>query len=238
VGSKDDNLQTPTMERMKALARVKAAAEKLKSAGTSTAAYGQHRPMPLEIARSIVERWPDAPKMTAEQLLEHYGAPHEATASKLFWYGTGPWARMELTADHVLHNFPTPHVDYFTQFVSYPVPPARASDLAAFDGSVIVDRTAGQLGSRCDHEAFNTLTLNLAVEIIEGTRTVEDARDLYAQTAAAYVMGRDAPYAERLLFMPASGGTADPDEAVIAPAMAEQMIEKVKDAFGAGDTPQ
>ncbi|MBT2596445.1 hypothetical protein J7I92_14560 [Arthrobacter sp. ISL-72] len=238
MGSKDDNLQTPTMERMNSLATVKAAAEKLKSAGTSTAAYGQQQRVPLETAQSIVDHWPAAPKMTAAQLLEHYGPPHEATPSKLFWYATGPWAKMELTADHVLHNFPTPHVDYFTQFVSYQVPPHRASDLAAFDGSVIVDRTAGQLGSRCDHEAFNTLTLNLAVEIIEGTRSVEDARDLYAQTAAAYVMGRDAPYAERLLFTPAAGGAADPDEAVIAPAMAEQMIEKVKDAFGAGDTPQ
>ena len=238
MGSKDDNLQTPTMDRMKALATVKAAAEKLKSAGTSTAAYGHHQPVPLETARSIVDHWPDAPKMTAAQLLERYGPPHEATPTKLFWYMTGPWARMELTADHVLHNFPTPHVDYFTQFVNYEVHPQKASELAAFDGSVIVDRTAGQLGSRCDHEAFNTLTLNLAVEIIEGTRSVDDARELYAQTAAAYVMGRDAPYAEQLLFTPATGDTADPDESVIAPAMAEQMIEKVKDAFGAGDTPQ
>lgn len=237
MGSKDDNLQTPTMERMKALATVKAAAEKLKSAGASTAAYGQDQQVLVETARSIIDSWPEAPKMTAAQLLEHYGPPHEATPTKMFWYGIGPWSKMELTADHVVHNFPTPHVDYFTQYVSYPVPPARAADLAAFDGSVIVDRTAGQLGSRCDHEAFNTLTLNLAVEIIEGKRNVEDARELYAQTAAAYVMGRDAPYAERLLFTPVTDA-ADPDEAVIAPAMAEQMIEKVKDAFGAGEAPR
>ncbi|WP_146755366.1 hypothetical protein [Arthrobacter sp. AQ5-05] len=237
MGSKDDNLQTPTMERMKALATAKAAAEKLKSAGTSASTYGQQGRVPLATAQSIVDHWPEAPKLTATQLLEHYGPPHEATPSKLFWYATRPWARMELTADHVLHNFPTPHVDYFTQFVSYQVPPGRASDLAAFDGSVIVDRTSGQLGSRCDHEAFNTLTLNLAVEIIEGKRSLEDARELYAQTAAAYVMGRDAPYAERLRFTPVAG-SADPDESVIASAMAEQMIEKVKDTFGAGDPPQ
>jgi hypothetical protein len=236
MGSKDDNLQTPTMERMRAMAAVKAAAERLKAAGAA-ARYGKDHQVPLEDARSIIEQWPEAPKMTAEQVLEHYGAPHEATPTKLFWYGTGPWARMELTADHVLHNFPTPHVDYFTQYVSYPVPPERAADLTAFDGSVLIDRTAGQLGSRCDHEAFNTLTLNLAVEIIEGTRGVEDARKLYAETAAAYVMGRDAPYAERLLFTPAMEGSGDPDESVIAPAMAEQMLEKVKDAFGAGETP-
>ncbi|HEY1158709.1 MAG TPA: hypothetical protein VGE95_20810 [Arthrobacter sp.] len=71
------------------------------------------------------------------------------------------------------------------------------------------------------------------MEIIEGERSVEDARQLYARTAA-WVMGRDVPYAVRLLVTPASGGAADPDASVVTPAMVEQMIEKVKDAFGAG----
>ncbi len=145
---------------------------------------------------------------------------------------------MELTADEVLHHFPTPHTDYFTQYVDYPVRADKASELVAFDGSVIIDRTAGQIGACCDHEAFNTLTLNLAVEIIEGRRSVDDARRLYAETAAAYSMGRDAPYAERLLFTPQTDRTADPDEAILAESMGHQMVEKVKDALGAGDTPQ
>ncbi len=81
---------------------------------------------------------------------------------------------MVLTADEVVHNFPTPHTDFLTQYVDYPVPAAKASDLLAFDGSVILDRTAGQVGARCDHEAYNTLTLNLAGEIIEGRRTVAE----------------------------------------------------------------
>ncbi len=145
---------------------------------------------------------------------------------------------MELTADEVLHHFPTPHTDYFTQYVDYPVRADKASELVAFDGSVIIDRTAGQIGACSDHEAFNTLTLNLAVEIIEGRRSVDDARRLYAETAAAYSMGRDAPYAERLLFTPPTDRTADPDEAILAESMGHQMVEKVKDALGAGDTPQ
>ncbi|MGK5446272.1 hypothetical protein, partial [Streptomyces radiopugnans] len=84
---------------------------------------------------------------------------------------------------------------------------------------------------------YNTLTLNLAVEIIEGRRTVADARHLYGETAAAYVMGRPAPYAEKLLFTPQEG-TADPDESVIPESMAHQIAEKVKDVFGAGETPK
>jgi hypothetical protein len=237
MGSKDDNLQTPTAQRVKSMMAVKAAAERLKAEGTAIGAYPRSESVTMDTARSVIERWPDAPKMTAGPLLDHYGAPDEATPSKLFWYRKGPWSRMELTADVVVHNFPTPHVDYFTQYVRYAVPPARASDLVAFDGSVILDRTTGEIGARCDHEAFNTLTLNLAVEIIEGQRTVDDARTLYAETAAAYMLGRPAPYAEKLLFTPTGDGAADADEAIIAPEMASQMVEKMKDAFGAGETP-
>lgn len=100
---------------------------------------------------------------------------------------------MELTADEIVHDFPTPHTDYLTQYVDYPVPADKASELRQFDGSVLLDRTAGQIGARCDHEAYNTLTLNLAGEIIEGKRSVDDARRFYGETAAAFVMGREAP---------------------------------------------
>ncbi len=135
-------------------------------------------------------------------------------------------------------QLPHPHTDYLTQYVDYRIPPAKASLLVEFDGSVLVDRTAGEIGARCDHEAFNILTLNLAHELITGTRTLEEARQLYAETASAYVMGRDVPYAERLLFSPAEGETGDPDEAMAAAAMAHQMVEKAKDVVGgSGDVP-
>jgi hypothetical protein len=238
MGSKDDHLQTSTTERMEAMATVKASAKRLQSQGSAAAELGQRQSVSPEAAHSIIEQWPDAPRRTAEKILKHYGPPNEATPSKLFWYRVGPWSRMELTADEVLHHFPTPHTDYFTQYVDYRVSATKAGELVAFDGSVIVDRTAGQIGARCDDEAFNTLTLNLAVEIIEGRRSVEDARRLYAETAAAYSMGRDAPYAERLLFAPPTGQTADPDEAILADSMIHQMVEKTKDTFGAGSTPR
>jgi hypothetical protein len=238
MGSKDDNLGTSTRDRLKAMMTVKAAANRIKSEGQAISAHGQRQSFPLEEARAIVEGWPDAPRSTAEKLLSHYGAPNEGTPTKLFWYAVAPWTRMEISADEVVHNFPTPHVDYVTQYLFYRVPAARAGDLIAFDGSVIIDRTTGELGVRCDDEAFNTLTFNLAVEIIDGRRTVEQARELYAETAAAYAMGRDAPYAEGLLFAPQDESAADPDESIIAPQMVEQMMEKAKDLFGAGETPR
>jgi hypothetical protein len=237
MGSQDDHLNTPTQERMSELMTVKSSARRLKSEGGSASELGQQQSVPLDQVQATVQSWPEAPKKAAEKLLKHYGAPNEATPTKLFWYRVSPWSRIELTADEVLHSFPTPHVDYLTQYVDYPISADKAADLVKFDGSVIVDRTAGQIGARCDNEAANTLTLNLAVEIMEGRRTVEDARELYAETLAAYSMGRDAPFAERLLFEPRTG-TADPDEEILRGAMVDQLGEKLKDAFGKGDTPQ
>lgn len=238
MGSKDDNLEMSTSERVSSLATSQLSARALQARGAAGREPGQQRTVPTSEAQAIVDGWPEAPKKTAEKILEHYGAPNEATPTKLFWYRVGPWSRMELTADEVLHNFPTPHTDYITQYVDYRVPPEKISELVAFDGSALVDRTAGQIGARCDHEAYNTLTLNLAVEIIEGRRSVEDARRFYGETAAAFVMGRPAPYAEKLQFTPPSGETADPDEAIIAQAMVDQAIEKAKDVLGVGRQPQ
>jgi hypothetical protein len=238
VGSEDDNLSLSTRERMASLASAQSSARELQAEGSGASELGQQQSIPAGDARRIVEQWPEAPRKAAHKLLDHYGPPNEATPTKLFWYRAERWSRIELTADEVVHNFPTPHTDYLTQYVDYPVPAQKASELVAFDGNVIIDRTAGQLGARCDHEAYNTLTLNLAVEIIEGRRSVEDARRFYGETAAAFAMGRPAPYAERLLFDPSTDETADPDEAVIGRSMAHQVVEKVKDVFGAGEPPE
>jgi hypothetical protein len=238
MGAGDDNLGTQTRERMGLLMKTQASAERFKAQGTSASELGPEYSVGRSEAEAIIADWPAAPKTVGEKLIDHYGPPNEATPTKLFWYRNGPWARTELSADEVVHNFPTPHTDFLTQYVDYPVDTQRASELVRFDGSVIIDRTAGQIGSRCDHEPFNMLTLNLAVEIMEGRRTVEDARELYGDTAAAFVMGRDAPYAEKLLLDQPAGNTADPDESIVASDMVEQMKEKTKDLVGEGETPR
>ncbi len=234
MGSKDDTLRMDTAERMGALATTKASAERLKMEGVDHTELGAEHRLELAEAQTLIARWPEAPRKAAEKLLDHYGPPNEATSTKLFWYRNGPWRRTVITADEIVHDFPTPHTDYLSQYINYGIPPEKVGHLVAFDGSVLVDRTAGELGARCDHEAFNILTLNLAHEIVTGQRTVEEARKVYAETASAFVMGRDAPYAERLLFTPPEGPTGDRDEAMAAEAMTHQAFEKAKDALGGG----
>lgn len=184
---------------------------------------------------AILSTWDAIPQKVAKRTIEKYGPPNEATASRLIWYETGPWKRTTVYRDEVPHNFPKPHTDVLEQFIDYHVPPIKAGEIAAYDGSVIVERTKGEVSARCDMEEMNFLALNLMHEIVTGRRTVEDARKFYAETAVAFVMNRPAAYTEKLLFEVSRGGMADPDETLIAEPMLHQMKEKVKDVFS-GET--
>ncbi|SFQ73061.1 hypothetical protein SAMN05421810_11536 [Amycolatopsis arida] len=216
-----------TPQRLEALARTKASALRHEVTGDGGTELGARYVVNPDEVQSLVDAWPQAPRTTAERLLTRYGPPNEVTPTKLMWYRNGPWRRTVLTADEIVHHFPTTHTDFLSQYVDYRVPPDACVDLLRFDGSVLIDRTAGELGARCDSEAMNILTLNLAHDIVTGERDVAGAREHYAETAAAYHLGRPAPDAERLRFA-VEGPTADPDENVMAAALAHRAAEKMK----------
>ncbi len=224
-----------TGERMAALAGAKADAWQHKARGEHETEEAARYTMDLGGVEALIENWPAAPKTAAQQMLEQYGPPNEATPTKLFWYGNGPWKRTIVTSDVLIHNFPTTHSDFITNYIDYAVPVDKFDELAAFDGSCLVDRTAGEVGARCDTESANVLTLNLMHDIVTGKTTVEAAREAFAEHSAAFVLGRSAPYAERLQFTVPRGGTEDPDESMIAGAMARQMVGKAKDLLTGGE---
>lgn len=192
---------------------------------------GARHTVALAEVERIIDSWPDPPRRVARQMLDKYGQPNEATPTKLFWYRNGPWKRTEITSDVVAHNFPAPHTDFLTQVIDYRVPPEMIHLISMWDGSVVVDRTKGEVAARCDAEAANVLAMNLVHEIVTGKRTVEEARQITAENTVAYSLGRSAPYAERLLFDVPRGGTEDLDASMIAPAAVRQAAGKVKDVI-------
>ncbi|MFD2922804.1 hypothetical protein [Halobacillus naozhouensis] len=144
------------------------------------------------------------------EMIEKYGSPNEATMSRLIWYNNGPWKRTIVYRDTVPHNFPTPHPDFLEQVIDYRIPVHLADELTWFDGSVYIDRTAGEVSAKCHMEAMNTLSLNLVHDIVIGTRTVDKARMFYAEVAENYAKSQQTcPYTERLLF-PEQRLTNDP----------------------------
>jgi hypothetical protein len=128
----------------------------------------------------------------------------------------GPWKRIVAQRAHWEHRFPAPHHDLVESFIDYRVPPESFTPLARFDGSVMAERTAGELSARCHDEQANMLALNLAHEIIQGSRTVEEARAYYAKEFLDARRKAPTPYMERLRFDGPPGASPDPDERVLS----------------------
>jgi hypothetical protein len=168
----------------------------------------------MAAANDIVADWPEESKEAAQLVMQAHGQPDEACASLLIWHERGPWRRIMAYREYDRHEFPAPHIDSVESFIPYNVPTEKVSELAAFDGSVVVNRTRGELSARCHDEQANFLALNLAHDIVTGQKTVQEARDYYAYEFLAYRRGDPTPYMDGLHFIPQGAG--DPDERTIS----------------------
>jgi hypothetical protein len=160
---------------------------------------------------SAITDWPERPRQVAKKIAAAYGQPDEVTPTMLVWHDTGPWKRTIVYREEVKHDFPKPHTDIVEQVIDYKVPVDKFDDLAAFDGSVIVERTKGEMSARCDDEKMNFLAINLANDVVTGAQDADGARRAYAEAAMA-VMKKKAPaYTRKLQFTP-ERDTGDPDQ--------------------------
>lgn len=175
-----------------------------------------------------IREWPEQSREAAKLVIDQYGEPQEVTASRLVWHRPGPWKRIVASRAFFQHDFPAPHTDSVESVIDYRVPPEKASEIAAFDGSVIIERTAGEVSARCHDEQANFLALNLMHDIVTGSKTVEDARRYYAKEFADYRRKKPTPYMERLHFRPADGGAADPDTRMLSDDDLAQAVEEGK----------
>jgi hypothetical protein len=184
----------------------------------------------VDQVKQVVSDWKEQPRKVAMEMMNKYGAPQEVTEQRLVWHNNGPWKRTELINEEIDHDFPLPHKDMLLQVVEYQVPADKFDELAAFDGSVIVDRTRGEIGARCDKEAANILALNLAHEVTNGKRSVEEARKVYAEQIVAMASGEPAPLMASLQFQPQQNAGFE-DKTILS----ESTVQKVKEAMSSGN---
>ncbi len=162
----------------------------------------KHQHVDETTVKELLKNYSKTSQEVAEKMIKMYGQPNEATASMLVWHNNGPWKRTVLHSQEIAHHFPIPHKDVLEQFVDLDVDPEHYTALAEYDGSVMLARTEGEISARCDKEPMNILALNLAYDIIEGKKTVEEAREFYAKTAARAMKGDMDPYTQKLTFSP------------------------------------
>ncbi|MCA1574073.1 MAG: hypothetical protein LC770_05950 [Acidobacteria bacterium] len=160
----------------------------------------------------IIAGWKSKPQEVARTIIAKYGQPNEATAMRLVWHNNGPWKRTELVNEEVPHSFPKPHPDMLKQTISFRVPSDKFDELAEYDGSVVVERTKGEIAARCDKEEANFLALNLANEIATDKRSVKDARNFYAEAIREM---KHMEYMKGFLFQVSNSEQGDADKEVM-----------------------
>lgn len=171
--------------------------------------------------------WSDASRIAMNMMIRKYGQPEEKTASMAMWKNNGPWKMTIVYAKVFSHDFPMPHSDVVQQWIDYKVPPEKFDDLAMFDGSVVCNRTTGEISARCDKEEANFLALNLAHDIIKDNKDVNKARDEYAKAIKDLINGSKPDYTQKLMFSSGLGGTTDTDKK--SDIITSDDIKKAKD---------
>lgn len=172
-------------------------------------------PMSMPAMQAMLAGWPDKSREAAMDMMAKYGPPQEVTASMLKWRNNGPWKWTTVSRETIPHSFPMPHPDLLEQAIDYRVPLGKYDDLARYDGSVIVERTKGQLSARCDKEGANFLAVNLAHDVATGRKSVDQARAYYAAAMKRFMSTNQMdPYMRGLAFQP-QPNSGDPDRAVM-----------------------
>ena len=180
--------------------------------GMSTTKQGQGRMNAAQVDR-MVAAWPKASREAVAFLTKKYGQPAAVTADAAIRGTAGLWKRTLVLREEVTHNVPMPHTDVMQQWVDYRAPAGKYDELAAYDGSVVMERIAGEMSARCDKEGANFLAVNLADEVARGKRSVDDARMKYGEQIMAMKAGKPAPCTTGLRF-PVAAMTEDADKAL------------------------
>lgn len=168
-------------------------------------------PVEKGAADAIVAEWPERPRLGAQMMMAKYGPPHEASPVKLVWHNQGPFKRIMVTRLETNHDFPKPHMDFLEHTIDYRVPSDKSDELLAYDGSVTLSRTNGEMSARCDLEGHNILTLNLAHDIVTGKTDAAGARKAFSDNVVLDMLGKDPAYVTALQFQPMKANVMDAD---------------------------
>lgn len=182
-------------------------------------------PVTQEGLTQMTESWPEPSRAAITSLNSKYGLPSAVTEDMVVWNASGPFKRTIVFKEEVNHQFPIQHSDVLMQTVDYRVPLDKVDELSKFDGSILVDRTKGEISARNDKEEMNILSLNLADKIVRGEMTVEQARREYSKNAEAFAAGTSSELISSLTFK-SEGNTQDPDTMMQSQEAGQPVIRK------------
>jgi len=164
-------------------------------------------------AAKLTSGWPDSSMSAAKEIISKYGDPQEATTDSLIWRNVAPFKKIIVHKEVYSHRFPLLHQNALEHVVDYKADLNRVDDVWRYNGSIVLDRTKGEMSSFANNEAMNILGLNLAHDVLSGKISADAARIIFGKETMNYLNGKKTAQISVLRF----GNqfqTADPGESV------------------------
>jgi hypothetical protein len=190
--------------------------------------------------------WDQEQLQAVRTLISKYGPPDGGTMELILWNNPRPMGRdsspgatggasnqfkkIIVHKEPVDHRFPKPHKDFLETIVAFKVPVDKISEIADFDGSIMVNRTRGTVSSTCNSEEANILALNVAHDIASGEKSASEARDFFTKTIMAFKEGGEKPQAVTVLLFRPDPNAADagtPGRVLGTPEMPDRDKDKL-----------
>ncbi|MBI5240749.1 MAG: hypothetical protein HY926_09775 [Elusimicrobia bacterium] len=155
-------------------------------------------------ARAVAQTagWSSLSRLVARQTIEKYGPPDYVLADRLQWDAHRPWKRIV-----VFNALAAP----LEQAVGYEGSTRGLTGPVLFPYGSSAYSDGRDLAARSNSEELNRLCLNLADDIVQGRRSVAEARRLYRRTVSLALSGKASPYMDRLRLPVAAPETSRTD---------------------------
>jgi hypothetical protein len=174
----------------------------------------------------IMKEWSVGPRQAAQQIRSKYGEPSEGSMHMLAWENKDPWRRIEVRNEEVEHKFPKKHTECTLFTLEHSFPSEKTKDLVELNGSMLFDKTKGQVIIRAKDEQTAITELNIANNLAQGVLSLEDAKQLAAQEIQKVEQALPSQYSQKLAFRPKK--SADPGEPVTSmPSDLKDEVEKI-----------
>jgi hypothetical protein len=164
-------------------------------------------------AASLTSGWPESSATAAKEMIGKYGNPTETTSESLIWRNFAPFKEIIVHKAVYNHRFPLLHQNSLEHVVDYKAPMDKIDDVWRYNGSIVLDRTKGEMSSFADNEAMNVLGLNLAHNVLTGRMGADAARVTFGKETLNYMNGNKTAYTQVLNFG-TQYETADPGQSV------------------------
>lgn len=122
-------------------------------------------------------------------MISKYGEPQETTSDSLIWRNIAPFKRLIVHKEVYSARFPLLHQNAIEHVVDYKAPMSRIDDVWRYNGSIVLNRTMGEMSSFADNEAMNILALNLAHKVLSGAMSADAARITFGKETIKFFNG-------------------------------------------------